>query len=214
MPRATALLIRRPNTKVQETPGKSQGSRSRAQALFDLWVRQYAEELYRFAYRLCGNPEIAEDLLQETFYEAWKSMAKLREQDKARAWLFQILRHRYSRWCRTEARAPAHIPIESVPLDALIATSQVIPGAKNKDEFQGMLDRISDRCKIPLLMVFMEGLTCQESADRLDLPLGTVLSRIHRAKRQLRALLDDEAIAREGHPSEVNAPNYRVGGAS
>ena len=53
------------------------------------WVRDYSAELHCFAFRLCGKGETAEDLVQETFYHAWKGIGKLRHHDKARAWLFR-----------------------------------------------------------------------------------------------------------------------------
>jgi RNA polymerase sigma-70 factor (ECF subfamily) len=59
-------------------------------------VREYSNDLYRFAFRLCGNADTADDLVQETFYHAWKCIDKLRHKAKARAWPFQIRRYRYA----------------------------------------------------------------------------------------------------------------------
>src|SRR5438874_1463106 len=81
--------------------------------LYEQWVRAYATQLYRFAYRLMGNHQVAEDLVQETFVEAWRSIENQREPEKARAWLFQILRFRYAHHLR-DAKAR----IQTAPLDA------------------------------------------------------------------------------------------------
>ena len=68
--------------------------------LYEQWVRQFAPELYRFAYRLTGQREKAEDILQETFVEAWKSLDQQRDPARARAWLYQILRFRHAHLVR------------------------------------------------------------------------------------------------------------------
>ena len=65
--------------------------------------------------------------------------------------------------------------------------------AEERDLIQRALDDLDDRYKLPFLMVFMEGLTCQQAADQLGVPLGTVLSRIHRARQSMRSQLEQEA---------------------
>lgn len=183
------------------------------QALYERWVRDYGAELYRFAYRACGDREVAEDLVQETFYEAWKCMNRLRETERARAWLFQILRHRYSRWVRTEQRSPAAVPLDAAA-GLLVARNSGESKLIDRDALQVALNRVNDVLKVPLLMVFIEGSTCQETANRMDLPLGTVLSRIHRAKRQLRAILRDEHAQIEPAADQESSHHYRIGGDS
>lgn len=202
------------------------GSPKARHAMYEQWVRQYGAELYRFAHRACGDCEVAEDLVQETFYEAWKCMNRLRDTERARAWLFQILRHRYSRWVRTERRNPAPAPgtfgISPSDTAAPHAASERAEGngvsnLAERDALQLALNQVSDVLKLPLLMVFIEGLTCRETAARLDLPLGTVLSRIHRAKRQLRAILREPlgAEARDEVDEEPHSSHrYRIGGES
>ncbi|MCI0363321.1 MAG: RNA polymerase sigma factor [Phycisphaerales bacterium] len=186
-------------------------------------MRRHTAELYRFAYRACGDREVAEDLVQETFYEAWKCMRRLRDAERARAWLFQILRHRYSRWVRAERRNPTPAPVSfgiSPPdTPAAHAASERAGGKEvsnfaERDALQMALNQVSDVLKVPLLMVFIEGLTCQEAATRLDLPLGTVLSRIHRAKRQLRAILRDSEARDEVDDEPHTLHRYRIGGES
>lgn len=155
-------------------------------------MRSHGAELYRFAYRLIGDDAAAEDLVQETFYEAWRGMGGLRERDKARPWLFQILRRRALRWRRRRQRDRDREASAAEAARAAIHPDNDLAGRIERvDQLQRALDRMDESLVTPLLMVFVEGLTCREASLRLDLPLGTVLSRIHRAKRKLRVLLTE-----------------------
>jgi RNA polymerase sigma-70 factor (ECF subfamily) len=158
--------------------------------LYEDWVRSYAPELYRYAYRLAGNTQIAEDLTQETFVEAWRSIERQSGAERARAWLFQILRYRYSHFLRDTRRdrqvgsltddMDAHPPVsDRSPLDRLA----------DQDDIQMALNTLSPIIRQTFLMVFVEGLTCRETAQSLEIPLGTVLSRLDSGRRALRAAL-------------------------
>jgi len=195
---------------------RQSGRWDRDSALFDVWVEKHATELYRFAHRLCGDIAAAEDLVQETFYEAWKHRGPLRSIREPRAWLFLILRRRYGKLRRLEQRRPW-----IVSLGAIQAETEAPPPRSDRieaaDSLQSALDDMSDLFKLPLLMVFVQGMTCAQAAEQLDVPLGTVLSRIHRAKKQMREALrrDEEGEgnrdARESGPGEQ--PRLRIGGA-
>ncbi|MCH8210229.1 MAG: sigma-70 family RNA polymerase sigma factor [Planctomycetes bacterium] len=187
-------------------------------ARYERWVYDHSAELYCFAFRLCGNADTAEDLVQETFFHAWKGIDKLRRHDKARAWLFQMLRHRHAHWLRAQSRRPT--VVES--LDGQMAHAEASGAAPlqvlaDRESLQVALDKLEQRFKLPLLMVLLEGLTCREAADRLDLPVGTVLSRIYRARRHLRGALADEtdslkASVESPERPPALAPRLRLGG--
>lgn len=193
------------------------GGRADDAALLDAWARAHAEELYRFAYRACGSNDTAEDLVQETFHEAWKHHGPLVEIREPRAWLFLILRRRYARLRRSEQRRPWFVVFEAAGLGAAgCARGPTGEGADTTDELQHTLDGMDDRLKMPLLMVFMQGMTCAQAAEQLDIPLGTVLSRINRAKKQVREVMRDRASAGEPDtsPGIVDGrPCLRIGGA-
>jgi RNA polymerase sigma-70 factor (ECF subfamily) len=180
-------------------------------------VRDHAGDLYRFAHRFCGDAAIAEELVQETFYQAWKGRFSLRRRDRARAWLFQILRRRCARWLQERAAQPA----ATAPVAAMDLAADTQPGPgemlAQREALQAALDTIEERFKLPLLMVFVEGLTCQQTAECLDLPLGTVLSRIHRARQRLRAALGEKGSRSQedddaSRPQDPFRPRFRVGG--
>jgi len=156
--------------------------------LYEQWVRAYAAQLYRFAYRLLGNHQVAEDLVQETFVEAWKSIANQRQPEKARAWLFQILRFRYAHHVR-DAKAR----IQPGPLDAQQAqpTRSPLEVLAERETLQAALNQLAPEVRETFLMVFLQGYKCREAAADLHVPLGTVLSRLSRARAALREALED-----------------------
>jgi len=159
----------------------------RRRILYEEWVRVFGADLYRMAYRLCGDTNTAEDLVQETFYHAWKDMSKLRDHSKARPWLFQMLRYRYAHMVRDQMRRIKADSIDSLAGQVADPSPSPLARLTDRDTLQVALDDLDERLKAPLLMVFLEGLTCREAAEALDIPLGTVLSRIHRARQRLRS---------------------------
>lgn len=180
--------------------------------LYETWVRDYAQELYAFAYRLCGDAAQAEDLAQETFFEAWRSMRSLRDPQSARAWLFRILRHRYAHWLRDSGRRVRPTASLSGAGDALAARREGVEETlERQDSLQKALGCLDDRSKETFLMVFQQGMTCQEAADALETPLGTVLSRIHRARKALRKELQALGWS-PGLQSDANSSAEESGG--
>ena len=161
-------------------------------------VGSHAAELYRFAYRLCGARETAEDLVQETFCEAWRSLADLRDKQNVRAWLFQILRYRHAHFVRdNRRRLPVFTSLSEEQIPA-VTKEDPLESLARREFLQQAIDRLEDHYKEPFLMVFLQGLTCEEAARELRLPLGTVLSRIHRARELLRGhlrRLNPDAVA-------------------
>ena len=155
---------------------------------YEQWVRVYAPELFRFAYRLTGNRQVAEDLVQEAFTEAWKSMASQREPDKARAWLFQILRFRYAHFVR-DGKARLRPGALADGMDVPARMQPVADSLADREELQQALATLSPDVRETFLLVFMQGLKCREAAEALHVPLGTVLSRLNRARTQLRSRL-------------------------
>jgi len=188
-------------------------TQAKRRKVYETWVRDHAADLYRMAYRLCGEAETAEDLVQEMFYHAWKDMARLRETAKARAWLYQILRHRYAHWVRSRTR---RLPAASSDQGAerLDPRPSALTRLSHQEQLQRVLDELDDTLKAPLLMVFLEGMTCQEAAEVLDIPLGTVLSRIHRARQRLRPYFESPSVSSAGETDRDSSKSLRLGGGA
>jgi len=159
---------------------------------YEQWVRTFAPELYRFAYRLAGNHQVAEDLVQETFVEAWRSLAKQREPGKERAWCYQILRYRYAHFVRDSKNRIRPEPLgEDFAVEARHEAGG-IESLAERESLQMALNELSVDVRETFLMVFMQGFKCREAAEELHVPLGTVLSRLSRAREVLRAALESQ----------------------
>jgi len=153
---------------------------------YEQLVSKHSTELYRFAFRFCGDSDMADDIVAETFTTAWRRLSSLRQKDKARAWLYGIMRNNCSSWLRDRTRqASAPLPDEMSGSDPVV-DGDILESFALQDHLQAALDRVDVRFREPFLMVFLTGFSCQETADALDIPLGTVLSRVHRARKALR----------------------------
>jgi RNA polymerase sigma-70 factor (ECF subfamily) len=173
-------------------------------------VRENGERLWRLGFRLTGDRQEAEDLTQETFYEAWRALGSLRHQAAARSWLVSILFHRASRRLRRRRTRPA----ASRPIDEEVDASPVSgPDLETLARHEGLqraLDALDPDRRMAFLLVFHEGHSCREAAERLGIPLGTLLSRVHRARGELRWHLRDLRAERSGEAREQT----RLGGGA
>ncbi|MGB6045450.1 MAG: RNA polymerase sigma factor [Pirellulales bacterium] len=156
------------------------------QAQFQRMVTEHGPALYRTAYRFVGDVQEAEDLVQETYRSAWKSRHRFETGRGARAWLIAILRRRtIDRWRRRpqpKVIGNGELPDVSVPPDDFLADEY-------SDEMQRALSKLSHDLRETLLLVVVGELTHQETANLLEVPLGTILSRVSRARQQLRKTL-------------------------
>ena len=154
-------------------------------AQFNALVDDHGPAMFRVAYRMVGDRHEAEDMVQEAFRSAWKSREAYQEGRGDRAWLASILRRRVvDRWRKSgplsvvsgEGREPGVEAVDPLAGDYT-------------DEMQHALAQLPDELRETLLLVVVGELTHQEVADMLGIPLGTVLSRVSRARRRLRDVL-------------------------
>jgi len=157
-----------------------------SQADFNRLVDEHSPALYRMAYRMTGDEHEAEDMVQEAFRSVWKSRSRYDPGRGDRAWLVSILRRRViDRWRK---RPPPKPLADDAPLEIGVSGDDPFSG-EFTDEVQAALDRLPDELRETLLLVVVGELTHQEAADLLGVPLGTVLSRVSRARTRMRDYL-------------------------
>jgi RNA polymerase sigma-70 factor (ECF subfamily) len=155
-------------------------------------IDAHYQALYRYAYRLSGSAADAEDLTQEAFGKALTRLPQLRDPDRAKAWLFRILRNEYLHRVRDDRRHRV------VPLDAVGDLAGRPADDKpevDKARLQQALDDLDEGFRTPIILFYFEGFSYRDIAEQMELPIGTVMSRLARAKAHLRARLAPIAAA-------------------
>ncbi|BCN94061.1 RNA polymerase sigma factor [Thiomicrorhabdus immobilis] len=171
------------------------------QFFFEQLVSAYANDLYRYAYWLCKQPPLAEDLVQETFARAWKSIDKLKDEKAAKAWLITILRRENARLY--EKKQPQFLEVDEnlVADDDCNEPSQKL----EKEQLHLMILTLSDEYKEPLILQVMWGFSGEEIAKELGLELATVNTRLFRARQQLKLIMNDENTPFNSSPEPKGA---------
>jgi RNA polymerase sigma-70 factor, ECF subfamily len=162
-------------------------------------VAEHHAWVYRAAYRLCGSVADAEDLTQQTFLTAQRALAQLREPAAARGWLGAILRTGFLKGVRK--RRPLSAESHDVDLHDFAAPIAEEP-AVDGEALQGALGDLSDDSRLILTMFYFEELSYRDIAEQLEVPIGTVMSRLSRAKEQLRRKLGPQHHAESGNSGD------------
>lgn len=156
-------------------------------ARFDQWTHDHAPALYRVAYRMLGKAHDAEDVLQDTFRSAWTSRHLYETSRSERAWLLGILRRRVADHWRRRGACQSSLGEDSA---RIVAPPAPEPFADELSaRMQQALAILPVELRETLLLVVVGELTHQEAADLQGIPLGTVLSRVSRARTRLREWL-------------------------
>jgi RNA polymerase sigma-70 factor, ECF subfamily len=156
-------------------------------------VVQHHAAVYRYAYRLAGNQPDAEDLTQQTFLVAQQRLDQVKDADRVLGWLFSVLRNCFLKTCRHD-RALSQ---DGVEVDMAQVPEPMPHDEIDQAELQLALDALPDEFRMVVLMFYFEECSYQEIADRLEIPIGTVMSRLARAKGHLRRWLTRRAAKAE-----------------
>jgi RNA polymerase sigma-70 factor, ECF subfamily len=151
---------------------------------FDGWVREHHRLLFGLAYWWARSGSDAEELTQEAFFQAYRSRHTLQDAKAAKAWLVGILRHTFLRTLRKQ-RNSYEAPLEDA--DQLPGTDRSL----NPDvlALHKAIRQLDERYQLPVVLFYFQELSYKEIAEALDLPMGTVMSRLSRGRQLLHATL-------------------------
>ena len=170
---------------------------------------EYAPQLYSAALRMTRNQADAEDLVQETYLRAYRGFEGFAAGTNLRAWLFRILTNTYINAYRARQRRPQESDLADVEdlylyrrlgaLDAVLSSrsaEDTLMELLTDDEVKQALEDLPENFRLPVLLADVEGFSYREIAEMLDIPIGTVMSRLHRGRKAMQKALYDYAHAR------------------
>ncbi len=156
------------------------------QRKYEALVRAYHRDLYRYAYWLCKDQSVAEDLVQETCLRAWKSLDSLQDEKAAKSWLITILR-------RENARRFERKQFDLVDIDDHANDAKVSDAPHHQTQWvQAQIMKLEDEYREPLFLQVVGGFSGEEIGEILGLNKNTVMTRLFRARNQLKDMLDTE----------------------
>ncbi len=176
------------------------------QRQFEKEVLVHLDALYRTAHRLTGHREEAEELVQETFLRAYRAFDRYEPGTNARAWAFRILRNTFLNQVERRKREYGAVPLDDVEpvlgaedpdLGLSPDTYEELLGRVLEDDVRDALMALPEAYRTVVVLADMEGLAYKEIAEIVDIPIGTVMSRLFRGRRTLRRDLV-EAARRHG----------------
>jgi RNA polymerase sigma-70 factor (ECF subfamily) len=179
------------------------------QARFTELAMEHMQALYTAALRMTRNPSDAEDLVQETFLKAYRAFGGFEEGTNLRAWLYKILTNTFINSYRAAKRRPEKADVEDVedlylyhrlgqlqPATIGRSAEEEVLESITDDEVKAAIESLPDAFRIAVLLADVEGFSYKEIADITEVPIGTVMSRIHRGRKALQKALLQYALER------------------
>jgi RNA polymerase sigma-70 factor (ECF subfamily) len=163
--------------------------------IFEAEAMQHIDDLYRTAKRLTRSEIDADDLVQETYMQAWKSFDHYELGTNCRAWLYKILFNKYDHHRRKQYTQSKYFQEADELVFEFAAAAQSVPESLTDSEVISALDKLPEHYRSVVLLADVHEFDYKEVAEILDIPMGTVMSRLNRARTQLKKSL--AGVARE-----------------
>ena len=166
--------------------------------IFEAEFLPHIDAMYNFAYRITYDEDTAKDLLQDTYYKAFKFIESFQVGTNAKAWLFRILKNSFINEFRKKNKEPAKVDYQDVEtyynsddVNEVITSDLRVEVLQDMigDEVSNALNALAVDFRIVIILCDLEGFTYEEMSKILDIPIGTVRSRLHRARNLLREKL-------------------------
>lgn len=165
------------------------------QVRYEALVKALHGDLYRYAYWLCHDKHVAEDLVQETFLRAWRALDSLKDEKAAKSWLITILRRENARRFERKRFDMSEYEEASITDTLSTSTEQEIENHWLREKIAQMPEEYRE----PLVLQVIGGFSGEEIAGMLSLNKNTVMTRLFRARNQLKDALDEEPTLRGQH---------------
>lgn len=163
--------------------------------IFDHEFMPHIDSMYNFAYRLTFDEDDAKDLVQDTYLKAYRFINSFEKGTNAKAWLFRILKNSFINEYRKKSKQPAKVDYQEVEtyynsenVDYSMTSDLRVDAVKDMlgDEISNALNSLAVDFRTVIILCDLEGFTYEEMAKILDIPIGTVRSRLHRARNLLK----------------------------
>ncbi|MHB1927891.1 MAG: sigma-70 family RNA polymerase sigma factor [Acidimicrobiales bacterium] len=189
------------------------------QASFADQAMEYMGSLYTAALRMTRNPSDAEDLVQETYLKAFRAFGGFEDGTNLKAWLYKILTNAFINSYRSRKRRPEQTELDEVEdlyLYRRLGGLEAVSFSRSAEEevldhftdgdVKAAVESLPEQFRMAVLLADVEGFSYKEIADILDVPIGTVMSRLHRGRKALQKALHDLGVRRGLLVPAVDAP--------
>ena len=166
---------------------------SAARLKFDRLVAPWQDDLFRYAFWLSRDPDLAQDVVQDAMVRAWRSIDSLRDEGSVKTWLLTIVRREHARFYERKRLETKDIDDLSMAESALIAVGH----DTDVDDMRQALYNLDEDYREPLVLQVLMGFSTKEIADLMGIKAGAVLTRLHRARKKLVANVRQELDALE-----------------